>query len=104
MDAFGVCGAADEVADFGPEAGRRGGRFLSVVVAARAEGENTLEWLLGPQETALVDGQGTRVVQNDSSVLTPTGKKTTKICSKCNQMEEQPFKFFGTQHQHQHHL
>lgn len=78
MDAFGVGGAADEVADFGPEAGRRGGRFPSVVVAARPEGEHALEGLLGPQEAALMDGQGTGVVQNDTSVLKPTGKKTNK--------------------------
>lgn len=80
MDAFGVSGAADEVADFGPEAGRRGGRFLSVVVATRAEGEHTLEGLFGPQQTALVDGQGTGVVQNDTSILKPTGKAKKTLC------------------------
>lgn len=78
MDALGVGGAADEVTDFGSEAGRRGGRFLSAVVATSAEREHTLEGLLGPQEAALVYGQGTRVVQNDTSVLKPTGKKTNK--------------------------
>lgn len=69
MDAFSVSGAADEVADFGPEAGRRGGGFLSIVVAARAEGEHTLEGLFGPQEAAFVHGKGAGVVQNDTSVL-----------------------------------
>lgn len=78
MDPFGVGGAADEVADFGPEAGGGGGRLLSIVVAARAEGEHALERLLGPQEAALVDGQGTGVVQNDTSVLKTAGKKTNK--------------------------
>lgn len=78
MDPFGVCGAADEVADFGPEAGGGGGRLLCVVVAARAEGQHALEGLLGPQEAALVDGQGTGVVQNDTSVLKPASKKSTK--------------------------
>lgn len=74
MDAFSVGGTADEVADFGPEAGRSGGRFLCVVVAARAEGEHALEGLPGPQEAALVDGQGAGVVQNDASILKPTSK------------------------------
>lgn len=82
MDPFGVGGAADEVADFGPEAGGGGGRLLSVVVAARAEGQHALEGLLGPQEAALVDGQGTGVVQYDTSVLKPASKKHKKKTKK----------------------
>lgn len=69
MDPLGVSGAADEVADFGPQAGGRGRRLLCVIIASSAEGQYTLEGLVGPQETALVDGQGTGIVQNDTSIL-----------------------------------
>lgn len=69
VDPFGVCSAADQVADFGSQAGGGGGCPLDVVIATCAEGQHTLEGLVGPQQTALVNSQGTGVVQDNSSIL-----------------------------------
>lgn len=74
MDPLSVSGAADEVADFGPQAGGRGTGLLCVIIASGAEGQYTLEGLVGPQETALMDGQGAGIVQNDTSVLKQQNK------------------------------
>lgn len=49
MDSFGVGGAADQAADFGPQAGGGAGCPLSVVIAAGAKGQDALEGLIGPQ-------------------------------------------------------
>lgn len=78
MDPLGVSGAADEVADFGPQAGGRGRGLLCVIIASGAEGQHTLKGLVGPQETALVDGQGTGIVQDDTSVLKQQNKSPTQ--------------------------
>lgn len=69
VDPFGVGGAADQAADFGPQAGGGAGGPLSVVIAAGAKGQDALEGLIGPQQAALVDGQGTRIVHDNSSIL-----------------------------------
>ena len=71
VDPLCVRGAAYEVANFGPPAGGGGGAPLNGVVATRAQGQNTLEGLPGPQQSALVNSERTRVVQDDSSVLQP---------------------------------
>lgn len=49
MDPFSVSSAADQVADFGPQAGGRGRWPLGVVIATGAKGQHTLEGLIGPQ-------------------------------------------------------
>lgn len=49
VDPFGVCGAADKAADFGPQAGGRAGRPFNVVIATGAKGQHALEGLVGPQ-------------------------------------------------------
>lgn len=69
MDPFSVSGTADQVADFGPQAGGGGRASLSVVIATSAKGQHTLKGLVGPQQTTLVDSQGTGVVQDNSSIL-----------------------------------
>lgn len=69
VNAFGVCGAADQVADFGPQAGGCGRALLCIIIAAGAKGQHALEGLVGPQQTAFMDSQGTRVVQENASVL-----------------------------------
>ena len=49
VDPFGVSSAADQGADFGPQAGGGGRCPLSIVIATGAKGEHTLEGLVGPQ-------------------------------------------------------
>lgn len=81
VDPFSVCGAADKAADFGPEAGGRAGRPFSIVIATGAEGQHTLEGLVGPQQSALVDGQGAGIVEDNPSVLQTCRDETTQAIS-----------------------
>lgn len=69
MDPFCVSGTADQVTDFSPQAGGGGRSSLDVVIASSAEGQHALKGLVGPQKTALVDRQGTGIVQNNASIL-----------------------------------
>lgn len=62
MDPLCVGGAADQVVDLGTQAGGGARAPLSIVIATGAKRQDTLVRLVGPQETALVDGEGTRVV------------------------------------------
>lgn len=49
MDPLGVSSTADQVADFGPQAGGGGRSPLDIIKAAGAKGQHTLEGLVGPQ-------------------------------------------------------
>jgi len=69
VDPLCVGGTADEIADFGSQACGGGRSSLNAVVATSAKGQHTLEVLTGPQQTTLVDSQGTGIVQDKSSIL-----------------------------------
>lgn len=81
MDPFSVCGAADKAADFGPEAGGCTRRSFNIVIATGAEGQHALEGLVGPQQPALVDGQGAGIVKENPSILQTHKDETMQTIS-----------------------
>lgn len=66
---LGVGGAADDVGQFGLQAGVGGAVPARRLVAARAQRQHALQRRVGPQTLALVDGQRRGVVDEESSVL-----------------------------------
>lgn len=66
---FGVRGAADDVGQFGLQAGVGGAVLARRLVAAGAQRQHALQRRVGPQALALVDGQRRGVVDEESSVL-----------------------------------
>ena len=67
-----VCGAADDVGDLGLEAGVGGAVLAARLVAARAQRHHTLHGRVGPQVLALMDGQGSGVIDQQASILKHT--------------------------------
>lgn len=66
---LGVCGAADDIAEFGFEA-RVGGAVLAMSFeAARTEWDHTLQGRVRPQTLALMDRQCRGVVNQQTSIL-----------------------------------
>lgn len=66
---LGVGGAADDVGQFGLQAGVGGAVPARRLVAARAQRQHALQRRVGPQALALVDGQRRGVVDEESAVL-----------------------------------
>ncbi len=67
---FSVGGAADDIGEFGLQAGisARAGLAYSFVLAC-AQRYHTLHRRVGPQTLALMDGQSGRVVDQETTVL-----------------------------------
>lgn len=66
---LGICGTADDVGEFGLEAGVSSAVLARRLVASGAQRQHTLQRRVGPQTLTLMDGQRCGVVYQESSIL-----------------------------------
>ena len=77
LPTFSVRGAADDVGEFGLEAGVRGVVLAHRLESPGTQGDDALQWGLGPQAFTLMNGQCCGVIDQQPSILHREGKNHT---------------------------